>query len=280
MLTDRTLLFSGKRDGRGGVFGRVSASQADWQYINMVGLRLNKDDKFDIAIDDYEYVAVVLSGRCNIRTNRAEFTDIGYRPDVFRGLPYAIYLPRQTDFEIEALTDGLEIVSCWVPTTQDHPIELIQPGDIKTEIIGNDHASYQRNIIVPASFSAHRLMVYETYTPSGNWSPYPAQRYTNPLEHLTFLRFDRPHGYAIQRLYTSEEERLLTAQENDVVIAPEGYRTTVSGYGYATYGLHFVAGDSRNLDAEDDQRQAWLQDLPQVHDPRLPLVDRGMMPGD
>ena len=50
---------------------------------------------------------VVLTGVCDIKTDKGNFTEVGYRREVFGGLPYALYMPRNTEFEIEAKTESL-----------------------------------------------------------------------------------------------------------------------------------------------------------------------------
>lgn len=290
--TADNLLLRSTNDDRPGVFAKVAAEQAGWDYLNMVALRLEKGKTFGITIADYEYVAVVLTGQCNIKTGKGNFENLGYRKDVFGGLPYALYMPRQTEFEIEALTDTLEIVSCWSPTDKDYPLKLITPQDIKIEIAGGGNASYQVNRIVPPGFGAHRLMVQEVYTPSGNWSEYPPYKHdthrTTPkgelleayLEKICFYRHNRPGGYAYQRVYTDDGSisALMMPQENDVVIVPKGYHPLVSAHGYSTYCLQITAGSAHAQATADDPLDAWIRETWTTKDSRLPLVDHGMHP--
>ena len=79
--------------GRAGAFAALDAKRAGWDTMNFAAIRLGQDKTFEIAIDAFEYVAVVLSGRCNIRTNKGDFEGVGRRDSVFSGLPYAVYLP-------------------------------------------------------------------------------------------------------------------------------------------------------------------------------------------
>ena len=125
--TTENLLLRSRDTGESGVFARVSAEEAGWEYLNMAALRLNKGETFNGKTNQYEHVSVILGGVCNFRTGKGEFLGIGRRPNVFSGMPYAVYLPRDTAFEIEALTDGFEVASCWVPTDQDHPARLVTP---------------------------------------------------------------------------------------------------------------------------------------------------------
>lgn len=281
-------------DGTASVFARASAEQAGWQYINMVALRLETGKTFGITIDDYEYVAIILGGVCDIRTSRGDFLDVGRRPDVFTGMPYAIYMPRQTEFEIEALSDDFAMASCWVPSTQDHPIKLITPRDVTSELVGGGNASYQVNTIIPPSFSSQRLTVREIYTPGGNWSHFPPHKHDRDVrsaqgellesaqEELCFYKLDRPHGFAMQRIYTDDGrlDETITVQHNDIVLVPRGYHPMVSAHGYSTYTLSITAGAESSLAQHEDPRYGWVRQTWLHKDPRLPLVDHGMEPFD
>jgi 5-deoxy-glucuronate isomerase len=286
------LHFPANADPNVSVFARVSAEQAGWKNLNMVALRLEAGKTFGITVQQYEYVAVILGGICDIKTNRGEFLDVGRRPDVFTGLPYAIYMPRNTEFEIEALTDDFAMASCWVPTDKDNPIKLITPQDVSIEIVGGGNATYQVNTLISPTFASHRLTVREIYTPGGNWSHYPPHKHDTETkltdgslseaaqEELFFYKLDRPHGFVLQRVYTEDNSinATIAAKHNDVVIVPRGYHPMVSAHGYTTYSLNIMAGNQPSLAQRLDPHFGWVQETWHLKDPRLPIVDRGMEP--
>lgn len=290
-LSADNLLIPTNDDGISSVYARVSAQQAGWQYLNMVALRLETGKTFGITIDQYEYIAIILGGVCDIRTSRGDFVDVGRRPDVFTGLPYAIYMPRNTEFEIEALTDDFAMASCWVPTDQDHPIKLITPKDVTMDIVGGGNASHQINTVIPAEFGCHRLTVREIYTPGGNWANYPPHKHDTDtsgqdqeaaLEELFFFKLDRPQGYVMQRVYTDngDVDATLTARHNDIVLMPKGYHTFTAAHGYTAYALSVTAGNSSTLAHTVDPYYSWVEKTWFNVDPRLPIVDHGMEPLD
>lgn len=283
------LLIPTSDDGNTSVYARVSARQAGWQYLNMVALRLETGKTFGITIEQYEYVAVILGGVCDIRTSKGNFVDVGRRPDVFTGLPYAVYMPRNTEFEIEALTDDFAMASCWVPTDQDHPLQLITPRDVTMNIHGGGNASHQINTVLPPGFDCHRLTVREIYTPGGNWANYPPHKHDTtvdnaeaPLEELFFFKLDRPHGYVVQRIYSDDDtlDTTLTARHNDIVLIPKGYHTLSAAHGYTAYTLSVTAGASSTLAHTVDPHYKWVEQTWLNVDPRLPIVDLGMEPFD
>lgn len=286
------LLIRSQDKGESGVFASVQAKTVGWQYLNMAALRLHKGEMYTGMVGEHEHVTVILGGQCNIRTSTGDYLNIGRRPNVFSGMPWALYLPRQAQFEIEALTDTLEIASCWVPTDQDHPAKLITPADSQIEIRGGGNATRQINGIIPPGFDCHRLICVEVYTPSGNWSSYPPHKHDihredengklleADLEEIYFYKIDHPNGYAYQRVYTDDRhiDALMMAQNHDAVLVPEGYHPVVSAHGYTTYYLNFLAGSAQSLANSDDPAYAWVKSTWTFQDPRLPIVHHGMEP--
>ncbi len=286
------LLLRSTNEDKPGLFARLSAEQAGWDYLNLVAMRLEKGKTFGITIAQYEYLAVILSGVCDIRTNKGNFEQVGYRRDVFSGLPFAIYMPRNTEFEIEAKSDNFEVISCWSPTDRDTPIKLITPDDVKINMVGGGTGSYQVNALLPNDFGSHRLLAQEVYTPGGNWSNYPPFKHDDHrttgkgdlleanLEKVCFYKQQRPGGYAIQRIYSEDDSLSATVipQNNDVVIVPKGYHPLACPPGYPAYTLQVMAGSAHQVMTKTDPIDAWMQDTPAPRDARLPLVDRGMHP--
>jgi 5-deoxy-glucuronate isomerase len=290
--TAETMLIRSQDSGGNGIFAQVSAQQAGWEYLNMAARRFAKGETDTRNTGEYEHVHVILGGRCNIKTSQGEFLNIGRRPNVFSGMPYAVYLSRRVDFEIEALSEGLEIATCWVPTDKDYPAQLVTPQDSAIELRGGGNASRQINSILPPGFNCHRIVAVEVYTPSGNWSSYPPHKHDvhkvdaagnlleADLEEIYFYKLDRPGGYAYQRVYTDDRhiDAVMMAQQHDMVLVPEGYHPVVSAYGYTTYYLNFLAGSAQSLANSDDPAYAWVKKTWTYIDPRLPIVDPGMEP--
>lgn len=288
--TTETLLVKSQDQGDSGVFARVGAAGAGWEYLNMAALRLKKGESFRGEVGAHEHVSVILGGTAHFRTSAGDFLNVGRRPNVFSGMPHALYLPRHTHFEIEAVSDTLEIASCWVPTDQDFPAKLVTPSDVAIEIRGGANATRQINGILPPGFPCHRLVCVEVYTPSGNWSSYPPHKHdihrTGPqgelieadLEEIYFYKIDPPGGYAYQRVYTDDGkiEALMMARNHDAVLVPAGYHPVVSGHGYTTYYLNFLAGSAQSLANSDDPAYAWIKSTWTEQDPRLPMVNHDM----
>ncbi len=288
--TVETMLLRSRDSGDTGIYAEVSAEQAGWDYLNMAARRMNAGEIWRGTTGGFEYAHVILGGVCAIRTSQGDFPRVGRRPDVFSGMPYALYLSRDVDFEIEALTDGFEVASCWVRAEEDHPARLVTPADSAVELRGGENASRQINSILPPGFDCQRIVAVEVYTPGGNWSSYPPHKHDvhrvdaagrlleADLEEIYFYKLNRPEGYAYQRVYNDSRsiDALMLAQNHDAVLVPEGYHPVVSAHGYTTYYLNFLAGSAQSLANADDPAYAWVKAQWKGIDPRLPLVSHAM----
>jgi len=289
--TADSLVVKATDDGNAGEFCRINAVDVGWEHLNMSAYRMKKGETFSHKTNNHENLTVILGGVCNIKNEDGEFKNIGRRPNVFSGMPYALYQSRNKFFEVEALTD-LEFVSCWVPTEEDHPTQLITPDMSNIEIRGGANVTRQINSIVPPGFDCQRIVCVEVYTPSGNWSSYPPHKHDvhredengnvleADLEEIYFYKMDNPNGYAYQRVYNDDRsiDSLVKPEHHDAVLVPEGYHPVVSPPGYTTYYINFLAGSAQSLANSDDPDYAWVKDTWTFQDPRLPVVHHGMEP--
>ncbi len=274
------------------VIVEVTPPTAGWNTINFVARRVAAGKSWSFATNGHELALVVLGGQLNVESNRGAWQGLGSRPNVFAGLPTALYLPRETAFTVTATTDA-EFAVAWAKTEVGFPPRLVLPGDIEIEIRGGDNATRQINKIMPPGFPCTRLVVVEVYTPGGNWSSYPPHKHDihkvrsdgtlleADLDEVYYYKIDRPEGYALQRIYTDPESPLhragypidaaVIARNDDVVLIPEGYHPVSSPVGYTTYYLNVLVGTAQSLAATDDPQFAWVKDSYQTRDPRVPI---------
>ena len=273
-----------------GEYTRVEPEQAGWDRLHFAARRIPQGERWESSTQGSELALVVLGGVCRVESSRGDWDEVGRRPDVFSGMPYTIYLPRQTEFSVEALSDEVDIAYGWCEVETDHPARLVRPEEVEVEIRGGANATRQINDMIPPGFDCERLVVVEVYTPSGNWSSYPPHKHDEhredpdghvleaDLEEIYFYKIDRPEGYALQRVYTGDREldELVQAQNDDLVLVPEGYHPVVSAHGYTTYYLNFLAGSAQSLANSDDPEHEWIKDTWEEQDPRLPITDMSM----
>lgn len=273
-----------------GEYVRVTPETAGWEHLSFAARTLSRGEIWQGNTGPCEYGFVVLGGSCSIESSRGEWPKIGRRPDVFSGMPYALYLPCETDFTVTALLGGVDIAYGWCRSEGNHPPRLVTPEQVAVEIRGGGNATRQINSLIPPGFDCHRLVAVEVYTPAGSSSSYPPHKHDvhrvdaagklleADLEETYFYKFDRPEGYAIQRVYTSDLRlnEVMVARNNDVVLVPEGYHPVAAAHGYQTYYLNFLAGSAQSLANADDPEHAWIKGTWTTLDPRVPMVTMDM----
>ncbi len=268
----------------------LTPQDAGWDYLHFSVRRLHNGQTWEFDTAENELAMVVLGGVAAVKSSQGNYPRLGRRPDVFSGMPYSLYLPRRTRFTLRATSPELEIACAWCPTDQDHPARLVTPAEVEIEIRGGENASRQINKMLPPGFDCHRLVAVEVYTPSGNWSSYPPHKHDvnrfnqngelveADLEEIYFYKFNRPEGYAYQRVYSDNRhlDELMRVCHNELVMVPEGYHPVVAAFGYHAYYLNFLAGGVQTLANTDDPQFAWVKATWKEADPRLPLVGMEM----
>jgi 5-deoxy-glucuronate isomerase len=263
--------------------GRQADTQG-FQFLTLRNEKIKAGESVTASTGDRELGLVVLGGRCSVTSTRGEWKNIGRRPNVFAGMPYALYLPIQTEFTVTAGTD-CDLAFCFCKAEEEHEPKLITPADIEVEIRGAGNATRQINKIIKPEFAAHRLLVVEVYTPGGNWSSYPPHKHDvhNPpgevdLEEIYYYRIQGPRGYAIQRVYTPDRklDETITVHDGELVMVPEGYHPVVAAHGYNVYYLNALAGSARSMAASDDPDYQWVKEHWWEQDPRVPVVTMEM----
>ena len=272
-----------------GTVNQVTPEAAGWTDLAFEARRLARGQTWAADTGEREAALVLLGGVAGVSSNRGQWPRIGRRPDVFSGMPWALYLPRGTRFELRAESESVEVALGSAPTDRDGTVRLVTPADVAIEIRGGGTNTRQINGIVPPGFDCHRLVCVEVYTPSGNWSSYPPHKHDvhradggalveADLEEIYFYKMARAGGHAVQRVYSPERglDATMTARDGDVVLVPFGYHPVSAAYGYDCYYLNFLAGSAQSLACSDDPEHAWVKGTWRDTDPRVPMVSHAM----
>lgn len=277
-----------------GVIVEVRPEDAGWDTIWFQARRLAAGEQWQSKTGGRETAVLILGGVLDVSSSRGDWQKIGRRPHVFAGLPYAFYLPAYTTYAVTAAT-SCEFAVASAAAGPTFPPRLVTPGYLAVEIRGGGHATRQINNIMAPGFPSERLVMVEVYTPGGNWSSFPPHKHDRhreaedgrlleaDLDEIYYYRFDRPEGFALQRIYTGADSPLQRAgcpieaavapREHDVVLIPEGYHPVSSPVGYTTYYLNVLAGSAQSLAATDDPQYAWVKGSYESSDPRVPVYD-------
>ncbi len=239
-----------------------------FKLLDLVYLALGDGEKFAGASDNREFLAVILGGKATFVIGDKKFDNVGGRPNVFSGKPHSVYIPCVSTFAIMA-NGACQIALISAPSDLKTAPYVIAPERVATGVWGA--ANFSRNyhqVLTMASqpdLPAARLIVGETYTPSGNWSTYPPHRHEKDdlpreafHEELYFFKVNPAEGFGITRYYNDEIDTGYIIRDNTILMAPKGYHTVVSAPGYTTYYLWALAGNHRTQATADDPALAWV----------------------
>lgn len=290
MTRDERCVLKSKADMNHNPYQLIKREEAGWEYLSFEARLMQKSEVMEGFTGDNEFLFVLLGGNFRARTTLGTWETFNGRKDVFSGLPHALYLPPNTSYRIEATSSLLDIACGWCPAEKEYPARLITPEmvhDMGIELRGGDNASRQINSILPPGSACQRLVSVEVYTPSGNWSSFPAHKHDSreldpetgivkeaSLQEIYFYKIDKPQGFALQKVYTDDRslDEIAELRHNDAMLVPRGYHPVVSGHGYHTYYLNFLAGSDQSLANTDDPDHKWIYGTWQQMDGRLPLV--------
>src|SRR3972149_4320831 len=122
---------------------------------------------------DREIRAVILGGKASFEINGQRFEKVGGRPNVFAGKPHSVYIPAGAKYAIKA-ESAVEVALPSAPSDLQAEPYVIAPSQVANGAWGAaNFKRYFHQILTLAAqpeLPARRLIVGETFTPSGNWS--------------------------------------------------------------------------------------------------------------
>jgi 5-deoxy-glucuronate isomerase len=264
MSTSKLLLKP--RNAADGLVHRVTPESAGWTYVGFEARDLKSGSRYAADTGKTEICIVVLSGKARVTAPNFDSGVIGERANVFEGLPWSVYLPATTAYEIAAETD-CEIAICAAPAGGALPARAISPAEVETMTRGaGSNTRFVRNILSETA-AAESLLVVEVITPGGNWSSYPPHKHDRDalpdesyLEETYYHRISPKQGFAFQRVYTDDRslDETMTVSDRDVVLVPRGYHPVGAPHGYELYYLNVMAGPKRTWRFHNDPDHAWM----------------------
>ncbi|HEY4601362.1 MAG TPA: 5-deoxy-glucuronate isomerase [Cerasibacillus sp.] len=246
----------------------ITPESANWDYVGMDIVRLEKGDLYKVETGDREMIALLLSGKANVKTKENHWNDIGKRMSVFEKTPsYSVYAPNDDFVELEALTE-VEVAICTAPGKGSFKARLISPEDVDVAQRGSGNMSRTIHSVLPETADADSLFIFEVYTPEGNWSSYPPHKHdTDDFPNETYLEETYYHkinpsegGFAIQRVYTDDRSlnETIVVNDGDAVLVPKGHHPCATPPGYELYYLNVMAGPIRSWKFTNDPDHDWL----------------------
>jgi 5-deoxy-glucuronate isomerase len=219
--------------------------------------------------DDHEVAVVVLEGHADVQAGAEAYGILGSRDRVFDGPPPPVLLLAPgLDLAVRA-TDDATIIVATAPAASIRSTRLIMPGDIHVESRGRGITQRRIHHLLPPTEVAGRLILFEVFTPGGNWSSYPPHKHDTEdppteayLEELYYYRYERPEGWGFARVYTPDRtlDESFATTDGDVVLVPRGYHPFGAPAGYDAYYLNVMAGPERAWHFTVDPDHEWLMD--------------------
>jgi 5-deoxy-glucuronate isomerase len=247
----------------------IRPADAGWRYVGFSEHRLRTGEGFERPRDDRENAVVVMEGAVSLVAAGRRYPSLGSRASVFDGPPAPILLVAPgTGFEVRAETDATVIVAD-APAAETRVSRLVSTDEMLAETRGQGVTERRIHHLLPPTAEAGRLILFEVFTPGGNWSSYPPHKHDTEdppreayLEELYYYRFARPEGWALARIYTADgslDETHVT-RDGDVVLVPRGFHPVAAAPGYDAYYLNVMAGPRRAWHFSLDRDHAWLMD--------------------
>lgn len=241
--------------------------------LSFAKLVLEPGEAYEGNTEDQEALIVVLGGKADISAGGVDFAGVGGRPNVFAGKPHSVYLPPNCTFKVAVPADGGRFEAAIPMAKAEDNLRPfhITPDKVQTGKwgISNFSRNYHQ-IVVKGQHPGQqvsKLIVGETFTPSGNWSTYPPHRHENDnlphesfMEEMYYFRVAPTDGWGLAKYYTDagDIDEAYTVKDDTILMMPKGYHTVVSAPGYTTYYLWFLAGNTRTQAAVSDPNVGWV----------------------
>ncbi len=267
---------AGPPDPQTGQVHGISPDDAGWTYVGFAEHRLTRGGGFTRVAGDHELAVIVLEGSASIDAGGQRYSSLGSRDSVFDG-PAApvLLLESGTDFALTAESDGTTIIVADAPAAVTRVTRLFEPAELYVETRGAGITERRIHHLLPPTTQAGRLILFEVFTPGGNWSSYPPHKHDTEdppneayLEELYYYRFKRPEGWGFARVYSPDRalDGSFAPGDGDVLLIPRGYHPFGAPAGYDAYYLNVMAGPHRAWHFTLDPDHAWLMNW----DPSLP----------
>jgi len=247
------------------------------RFLDFATLELESGERHLLQTGAREYVIDIFSGVISLTITTAGrskeiYGKIGKRADVFSGPPVMIFIPPNSEVEIQA-DSAADLGIFSAPSNSTTPAAVLEEELVTSKQVGRDN--WQRTVYsaLDQNVPAERLLAGETLNPPGNWSSFPPHKHdqSNPpqeavLEEVYYFRVRPSQGFGFIWTYTAADDpdgfsNVFVVQDRDTVLLPKGYHPVVAAPGYDLQYTWVLAGEERKYGAwADDPRHAWVKD--------------------
>ncbi len=232
--------------------------KGDTTSLNLGLLYLESGEGFQGTTEGTETGLLVMTGRCTVKGDGFEFSDIGARENVFGGKPYAVYLPSGVSYSVET-PSWVEIAICSTPSDSKRSPGLVTPNEVIYRSLGRLHWRRDVHYIIEPRINSDTLRIGEVVYPPGHWSLPPHCHDT--VEEIYHYRTRTEGGFGLQLVYTDDRtvDEHYIVKNYDTVVIPKGYHPVGTSPGDSLYILWTMAPPEETLPliSKPDPRYAW-----------------------
>jgi 5-deoxy-glucuronate isomerase len=220
-------------------------------------LRLAAGESHAATLPGFESVWVVLSGTCDVRVGKADFRDVGTRPDIWSGNADSVYAPAGAQVRVTART-ACELAVAGGRCDKPYEPFRVSPAEVDPVEVGS-HDTHSRRVIKHvlgknADGRAGNLLVSELYAEAGCWSGYPPHKHDEDrpdgsesgFEEAYHYRFRPQSGFGAQLVFQPDGTRqAFMTTHGSTMLVDRGYHPTVTSPGHDEYIFTVLVGHSR-----------------------------------
>ncbi|MDI3481777.1 MAG: 5-deoxy-glucuronate isomerase [Tepidanaerobacteraceae bacterium] len=235
------------------------------KYVGAGVLKLDANKSYCAKSEGNEVVLVILSGKAHVKVYGNYFENLGERDDVFSGKATAVYIPKDSSYEVtEARGSQVEIAVLSSPAEKKFAPFVVTPGEVVANLRGMP--GYRREvhdiIVENGEGRVDKIVVGETFSYPGEWSSYPSHKHDKfdppnetEMEEIYLFKVKPKEGFGVQVMYNDDfsMRNAYIIKNNDMVAIPQGYHPVAAAPGFKLYYLWVMAGPSgRKLTPKDD----------------------------
>jgi len=192
----------------------------------------------------------ILYGTCDISVDESVSKGLGKRARIEPGCsPHVTLIPPGRRYAVAATTDAKVTVSA--TKAGGGLLDAVHVPAGSTEGVRRGVGKTERTIydLIPQDVDT-KLMIYEVFTPEGNWSSFPPHKHDEDaederlLEEVYLFHFDPPEGFALVWLFddAGELDHAYAVKNGDLELIPKGYHTMAVSPGYLCSTHAVMAG--------------------------------------
>lgn len=147
-----------------------------FRVIDFFALTLEAGESYRLETEGREYCLDLLSGRINAVVDGRVYSGLGGRPNVFAGLPTAIYAGPRAVVELVA-TERCVLGVGSAKSDRATPGEVIRPEDVRTGQWGERQTTRNFRYLLNGQSRSERLWFAEVIVMDGCWATFPPHKH-------------------------------------------------------------------------------------------------------